>query len=448
MFKKNNLLWVCIFLQTLIFLSSCKKRNDEIALGDDTVLPSDLIYTDTLTVLASSIDEPGVPTDRLQQFLVGRMNDPILGISQSSIFTQIRLSALSNLINMGSGIDSAILLLNFTSEIANYGKLESSQSLSVFELSNPFNASDAIRYYSYDSILTFPVAIGSYTGTFNVKDSIKVYEGSTFVNKPPGLKINLTKAFAEKLLSAGANDISTQANFKQYLYGICIKPSGNPSSGEGAVAGINLNNTNSRIRVYYDGGKEVDFLIEEGDRKFVKYDFENQPAFLTTQKANPELHYDTTVVQALTGAKTHLRFPTLFNLIADGPILIHRAQIVIPVIKNTITDVYHAPLRLLVNQPDIQNNNMNLGIEDFFVSPMDYDGVYNETKGTYTFGITRHVQKLFNSYVRDQDDFNNGIFITPTLDLPITPARVLIDASRNGLNNTEKLRLIILYSKL
>jgi hypothetical protein len=121
---------------------------------------------------------------------------------------------------------------------------------------------------------------------------------------------------------------------------------------------------------------------------------------------------------------------------------------VIPVIKNTITDVYHAPLRLLVNQPDIQNNNMNLGIEDFFVSPMDYDGVYNETKGTYTFGITRHVQKLFNSYVRDQDDFNNGIFITPTLDLPITPARVLIDASRNGLNNTEKLRLIILYSKL
>jgi hypothetical protein len=443
-----KLIGVCLIIQTLFLEYGCKKRNDPI--DSDNNSPTNMQLVDTLNIIASTVSEPFVRTDQLQQYLAGRMHDPLTGVSESTIFTEIRLSSTGTVVDLGSGVDSAFLFLSFTSKTefkAWYGNLASNQELQVFEISEAFDPSASKAYTSVDSLQLFPTPIGSFFGAFKLDDSLRIFNNGNFVNIVPGIKVALTKEFAEKLLSAGPNEVSTNANFKNYIKGICIKPLNNPASGEGAVVAFNLNIDPTRISVYYDNDKQVNFLITQEDRKFARYSFSNQSPNIIAQKLNPDQHYDTTYVQGLTGAKTQLRFPSLYSLIEDGNIMIHKVELVIPVIKNTISENYFAPRRLLVVQPDIQNQNSNLQIQDFLLGGASYGGVYDADKGEYRFGITQYIQTILKTKQRG-DDFNNGLYIIPTLDLPIAPSRVLLDSDRTNRPPNERLRLIILYSKL
>ncbi len=443
--NKQFFLWVCI-LQTflIVFISGCKKRDDLISLNTGTIEPTDLFYTDTLTVLSSTVREDSIPSRMSSnQQLAGKMNDPLFGMSESSIYTQVRLAILNHIIDVGSGADSAFIYLTFTSEIASYGNLNSTQNLSVYELNADIDA--AKTYYSTDSITYLPLEIGSFSGTFNLTDSIPVKD-SVMRNTAPGIKISLTKDFANKLINAAPGDINTQASFANYLKGICIKPTGNPASGEGAVVGFNFKAASTQIHVYYDGNKHINYLIDSAAVKFSQYKFSQQPANISLQKNNPLLNYDTTYVQALTGAKTFFQFPNLFSLANNNKIFIHKAELIIPVYKDAINSKYKAPTRLLLNQPD-EKTRINLPIIDLFSSENTYGGKYDESLGQYKFTITRHIQDLFDSYLNNGDNFNFGLYLTNTIDLPITAARVLID-SRKSNPIEQKLRLTIIYSKL
>lgn len=430
-------------LQTLLFITGCKKRDDLIALNTGTILPTDLFIVDTLTVNSSTVREDSIPSQMLSnQQLAGRMNDPLFGISEASIFTDVKLISTGTAINAVTGSDSAFLYLTFTSDIAQYGNISSNQEFTVYELTEELDRTKL--FYSTDSVLFNPLPIGSFSGIFNYSDSLSIKKDSTTIKVSPGIKIQLTKAFADKLINASATDVLTESDFRNYLKGICIKPSGNPSSGQGAIVGFNFNTSATGIHVYYDGGKYANFLTDSSCRKFSQYKIASQPDNITHQKGNPTQAYDTTFVQALTGAKSHFRFPTLFSLVEDQNIFIHKAELIIPVYKDAISTLYRAPSRLLLTQPD-ELTGRNLNIIDIFSS--SYGGLYDEITGQYSFVITRHVQELFRSYVVNGDDFNFGLYLTSTIDLPITPARILID-SRKAKPINEKLRLVIMYSKL
>ncbi|MCO6494534.1 MAG: DUF4270 family protein [Bacteroidetes bacterium] len=428
----------------IVFQSGCKKRDDLISLNTGTIEPTDLFYTDTITVLSSTVREDSIPTRMSSnQQLAGKMNDLLFGISESSIFSQVRLAILNNPISPVTGADSAFIYLTFTSEIASYGNLNSTQHFSVYELNADLDASKT--YYSTDSISYNQTEIGSYSGSFNLVDSVRVKD-STFSNTAPGIKIALTKDFANKLINAGPGDVNTQSSFANYIKGLCIKPTGNPASGEGAVVGFNFKAVSTQIHVYYDGDKHINFLLDSAAVKFSQYKFSQQPANITIQKNNPLLNFDTTYVQALTGAKTFFRFPNLFSLAKDNKIFIHKAELIIPVYKDVISSQYKAPTRLLLNQPD-ELTGRNLPLIDLISSESTYGGKYDVALGQYKFTITRHIQDLFSSYLNDGDNFNFGLYLTNTIDLPITASRILIDTRKSN-PIEQRLRLVIIYSKL
>jgi len=440
--NKKLFIGVCL-LQTLLFITGCKKRDDLIALNTGSILPTDLFIVDSLSIASSTVREDSIPSQMLSnQQLAGKMNDPLFGVSEASIFTDVRLVSVGSGINATTGADSAFLFLTFTSDIAQYGNLNSNQEFTVYELSEELDRTKT--FYSTDSVLYNPTPIGSYTGTFNLKDSLSIKKDTTTSRVAAGIKIQLTKDFANKLINATANDVITEASFRSYLKGICIIPTGNPSSGQGAIVGFNFNNKATGIHVYYDGGKYANFLTDSACRKFSQYKIASQADNITYQKNNPSETFDTTFVQALTGAKTHFRFPTLFSLVEDQNIFIHKAELIIPVYKDAISTLYRAPSRLLLTQPD-ETTGRNLNIIDIFSS--SYGGQYDAISGQYSFVITRHIQELFKSYVVNGDDFNFGLYLTSTIDLPITPARILIDTRKDKPIN-EKLRLVIMYSKL
>ncbi len=445
-----NKFWkVCIFLQAILFLvSSCKKRDDLISLDSDNLNPSSLVITDTSTIIASTISDVNIQTDNISQFLCGKMNDPLLGISQSTIFSQISLASLSNFINKGTGVDSAVLLLQYTSELASYGNTSTPLIFEAYELEQSFE--EGVSYFSNDSLLVKGDNIGQFIGNIQFKDSISLWNNGVVEKIPPGIKMSLTREFADKLISASVNDLRTQADFRRYLKGISIRAVNDPAAGEGALLAFNLNAEFSRIRVYYDNGKQVDFLITQNDKKFVRYQVTEQPAQLVFQKSNPDRHFDTTFVQALTGARTFLRFPNLFQLTGNNiPFVIHKAELVIPVVKPAISDHFRAPARLMLNAPNPDNPNRDVLLKDFFVNQEVFNGRFDEGVSAYKFNITRHLQSIISDWYRLDTDRNLGLYLVTTADLPITPARILINASQStSMPNNDKLRLIITYSKL
>jgi hypothetical protein len=440
--KNNFIIGVC-FLQALLVLNSCKKRDDLISLKGGTIVPAELYFSDTLTVDCRTVREDSIPSrTSTHQLLVGKMNDPLFGVSQATTFTQIRLAQLNNLINKGDGVDSAFLYLSFTSEVAKYGNIQSIQNLSLFELTEGF--SNTKTYYSSDSLAYSTTPIGNFSGVYNYKDSMVLVD-SVKKKFSPGIKIPLTKEFAEKLLDADVNAIRTQGDFANYIKGIAIKAMGNPAAGEGAVAAFNFKSPGTRIVVHYDKNKFTNFTIDSNSLMFANYKISKQNPAIVSQKMQDNGHFDTTYVQAMTGAKTYFTFPTLFSLTQNEKLFIHKAELIIPIIRQASNAVYPPPSRLLITQPN-ENTRLNLPIIDF-ISSSNYGGLYDSIQGQYKFGITRHIQDIFRSYVEDGDNFNFGLFLTPTIDLPITPARVLIDSRRDKPVN-EKLRLVIIYSKL
>jgi hypothetical protein len=438
-----------LFLLTasLVFNSCEKKRNDEVGFkGDGPGFP-ELTLTDTFTIYSSTVREDSIRTDELSQFLLGRMNDPLFGISTSSIFTQLNLPQLNRTATNNPTLDSAFIYVIFTSKLATYGNLNSVQSFKVHELTEGFNKA---TYYSSDELSYNPTPVGSYAGVFNLNDSLKRINNGQVEYAGPGVKIALSSDFAEKLLNAKSTDVSTHQAFKEYIYGLAFIPDNQPASGEGAVVALNLKNTASKIYVYYNGGEQIDFNFADAStsvktKSFTQYKFENQAPEITVQKNNTSGNYDTVFVQSFTGAKAHFRFPGFFNLISQENIFLHKVEFQIPIIPETVSSQYPAPSKLLMLQPHPETN-LNFFVLDF-TDTAKYNGNFDKNANTYRFNLTKHFMELVNEYKRDPSDpsIHRGLFLTPTRDFPITPARAIID-SRSGSN--EKLKLIVMYSKL
>ena len=438
-----------LFLLTasLVFNSCKKKRNDEVGFkGDGPGFP-ELTLTDTFTIYSSTVREDSIRTDELSQFLLGRMNDPLFGISSSSIYTQINLPQLNRTAAENPTLDSAFIYVIFTSKLATYGNLNSIQSFKVYELNEGFTKPS---YYSSDELSYNPTPVGSFTGVFNFNDSLKRINDGQVEYAGPGLKIALSNDFAEKLLNAKSTDVVSHQEFRKYINGLVFIPDNQPTSGEGAVVALNLKNTASKIYVYYNGDKQIDFNFADAStnlktHRFTQFKYENQPPEITNQKINPSGNYDSVFVQSFTGAKAHFRFPGFFNLISQENIFIHKVEFHIPIISETVSPLYPPPTKLLMLQPHPETN-LNFFVLDF-TDTAKYNGNFDKSENSYRFNLTKHFMELMNEFKRDPSDpsIHRGLFLTPTRDFPITPARAIID-SRSGSN--EKLKLIVMYSKL
>jgi hypothetical protein len=417
---------VYFILLSIVFVSACKKQDDNVFLANETTKGFEgYSFIDSLQVTTCTVREDSLKSDSLSHNLIGVINDATFGKYQASTYCQFQLSQLNNVLSSNT-LDSAVLFLQFTSTTAYYGDLNSEITFNVYEVNESmnYNVTHSNQSYNYD-----PTPVGTFTGRFAISDSLTHRDLKSNVKGAPGMSIKLSAALAQKLFNASSTNLSSQANFLSYFKGLAIVPTSTPSFGSGAIAAINLKGNMTKLRIYYNDTQQTDLKVYTDSRKFSEFKVSNQSTDITKQKAfGGNANFDTTYVMSMAGAKTKIKLPNLFSIIKNNKhISVGKAEIIIHPLSGTYNAPFGLPKRMLLFAED-KDTKLNAGIIDF-VEP-NFGGDYNASKNEYRFNITRYIQSLFTDYQIKGENNNRGLFLAIPSDNPVAPSRIVVDSRK------------------
>lgn len=426
-----------LFLITGLAVVSCERRQDNITLPGQGGSEIELFVTDTLTFQAKTIDEDSLPGNGVSYFMLGELNDPILGRTKASIYADLDLIEPYADFPNTQVADSAILFIPSVEGLNNYGNILYPLKLNVYPLQQ--NIESGETYYQTDSFSIDETISTEYVGKLiNVYTDSILYKNDT-LNPYDGLKIKLSQDFANKLMSLPKEAYETNNGLDEHFKGIAIIPEGNNvAQSQGAIGVFDIHNTISldyraKILLYFGDSNTFVFGFSGKNQTVNKGETGPYPSDIQEQLNEPDKHYTETYAQALSGVKTKIEVPYLYNLISQGNVAIHKAEIAFSV-KN-YDEFFFAPPRLSLFKPFSKSSNRNFLIEDA-VTSTNYGGNYDETDGTYTFDITRHVQNILNSQYFNGIDTNDGLFLAVPTDQPVIGARCVIDHSKTKIHIT------------
>lgn len=445
-FKDKTNVFILLLLIGLI-APSCRKNENTV--GDDFVgalVGFDVKTIDTASIVAFTSLDDSVPTRYVSYYLLGDMNDPDLGSSKASIITQYMPPTLSSeWDNSNIQIDSIVLQLKYVGSTSKYGNLSSNQTIRVYELAEDLQQDSSYRSdrnYRYDA----SKPIGSWTGRFNLEDSVKYSYAGAAVSLPAHLRIKLDDAdYLSKFKNASTNVFASLDAFQTYFKGLVIVPETSPlTPGNGGITLIDLKNDSylrnmiTAVVVYYDGNKKVEFPIYPDDN--TKYNkFEHQ--FTVTIPVQPRMggkHENMNFVQSMAGLKTRIMLPYLFDFVKQKNIAINGAELIVPIVEGSTSDNYSAPVSMRLFDSDSLGRNKI--ILDAFEGIDYYGGTYNSTTKTYSYNIIRYTQNLLTQYKQYGLNYNYGLNLFIQADNPVSASRAIID-TRPG-----KIKLKLSYS--
>ncbi len=391
-------------------------------------------------LITRTVREDSLKTDSLSHNLVGVISHTVFGNYRTLSYLQYNLPQLDKVISTQT-LDSVVLFMNYTSKTAYYGDLNSTIDFNVHEVNE---AMDFTKTHSNSSYLYNATPIGSFSGKFKPNDSITINELGVNTRVAPTIRIKLSAAFANKLFNASASDLGSQANFISFFKGLAIVPNTLPTLGSGAIAAFNFRSSLSKIRIYYNGNLQSDFVCSNTTRKLNQFEVKNQSFELTKQKSIANFSFDTAYAQSLAGAKLKVEIKDLFSITNSGKIVsISKAELIIRPVAGSFASPFGLPARLLVLQPSA-TDNLNNGILDL-VEPF-YGGFYNSTEKYYKFNITRHIQSILMDKQQRNIDNNRGLFVLIPTDNPVSPSQIMIDTRKNIANAGIEFK--IFYSEL
>ncbi len=416
-------------------MSNCKKPED---IGLNTLPAGDLLYTDfsdTATILSTTIREDSLRADELSRVLFGSVRDADFGLTNAGYFGQILLSSTPNLIadsvNHTWAADSLVLSLAYT---GSYGDTTIQQYVHVYRMTEDMYVDSA--YYSNKTFLTDPNDLEYYGTPYTIRPLTPVVVG-TDTNAAPQLRIRLKDALMNEIFDKNSEpEFAGNDNWKAYFKGIHIAV--DPVAGNGgAFMYFSPISAYTKMTLYYHIddtiSKSYSFTLSGGARvNHTVHDFTGSPA--ETQLNDQSTQFDVNYLQSLAGLKTTVSFPNLKHFTDSGSILINKAELVITVLSDT-TSSKPVPVSVLLLAKN-ESGTYDFPIDYFERS---YGGTLNSTDRTYTFGITRTIQRIINGTLTD-----NG-FSLNILGSMVAGNSTIIGSGKAG-NSQMKLRLY--YTKL
>ncbi len=437
----SSLLQKALFLSVIFCVSilfSCKK-DGKLAPDFDSGNLS-VHFVDTFSIQTSVVQEDSLRTDGLLYNLLGIYNDAELGFVSSSIYTQVLLTGANIDFGNSPTLDSVVLTLDY---LGIYGDKTSQMSVDVYKISSELDINKDY-YSSTDDVLYDPTPLtplGGLTFTPNLTDSVSI-DFDAIVRKPH-LRIKLNNSFGQDLMDAHTNDLANDLAFTKFMNGLYITTSDSVtsstlSSGQGSIVSFNMNSSMSTLTLYYNGTSSYDFTINSNCEKFSRFahnytgkDLENHINNTPTKNTNR------IYVATMARAKTKIELPTIKNLLAEGDILINKAEITLTLEDGTEVDP-DIPLEKLALVAIGESGN-SISLLDELEGSDHFGGSYNETNKTYTFNITRHLHQLIHSN-------------TPDYGMYLVSKKSTISANRSILGSENspsyKIRLEITYSKI
>lgn len=382
------------FLGLVLFATSCERPEND--LGSD-LLPNEdgltALQTDTVTIIATTVQEDSIRTDELSSVMLGNYIDPILGSTTASFNTQVRLSTTSPEFPDAPIIDSVVLALVYTGDF--YGRL-AKQQIFVHELTEDLE-NDSAYYTNTKHTYNTANEVKSGWDMYNFRPEDLVIVGTDSV--VPQLRIHLKESLGQKLLGATEDQLSSNDNFLEFFKGLRVSP----GFADACVANFDLIDSDSKLSVYYrydNAGVEdttfYNFNITSECSYYTQVTHNRTGTALAPLDSGVEVDGDVmTYIQAAGSMKTLLEFPYLSDFEAIENKSINRAELRIP-----FDDSYRftTQTNMFLVYLD-QEGDYNLLPDQVLGS---IGGSANFTDDYYTFNISLYMQKVLNGEITSQ----------------------------------------------
>ncbi|NVK65372.1 MAG: DUF4270 family protein [Flavobacteriales bacterium] len=430
---RKSIVFSATFLLFALVLVSCKKKENLI--GTNTIDQNDLLSSagvDTFSLITyTKVEDSTITKDNLVS-LLGSYNDPTFGQVSGEIFTQLHIEQLNP--DFGDlstvSIDSFVMGLVYAGL---YGKA-GNQTIEVFEIddANGISSDDDSIYYQFSSVLS------------DVANNL-VLPGHEIVNMDPNtttiiageeataqLRIHLDTNKARTIMEDAAllptSFASTDA-FTEYFKGLHIRTAnGLQSSGEGGVMYFDLNNSTTRLTIYYtqDGTqKEFDFVCT-GATHFNKVDMVNTGTRVQDVIDNTSFGQSEYYAQALK-SRAMVEMPSVSDIPSNA--VVHSAIMKLSVSHQTGVEYEPAgAVSVAREDPDNPGQLIALG-----------NAVYSSFSKQYSFDLRFHVQRIIDGEIENTPLVISPLFYNSSAD------RIIFNGTET-INKT-KPSLRILYTE-
>lgn len=436
-YQKKRFLFSSAFLQRkffflvfliCVFISACKDPDES---GLNVLPPGDALSTilsDTTTIITRTVSDDSLASDELSAQLIGSINDPVFGISNASVYTEVNLEGTPVFTNQPQA-DSLVLSLVYNSY---YGDTTAFQTFNVFRLTEKFYQDSS--YYSSRNFAYDPTVRGSLQ--FQPQPKTSVVVGTDTLS--PRIRIPLEKSIGDSILALyGSTELSSNADFLNYFKGLYIQPVSLTTMNTGAVSIFSF--TSSKLILYFHDststGKSYEFSLSGARINHFEHDRTNSD--VGRQLADSTYSDSLNYVQAMCGVKTRISFPYLRNYVSGQRIIINKAELEMQIKPGSGSVQYIPPISILL----ITRNSAGT-----FSFPLDYfepsgyfGGTINSAGNGYTFNITRQLQRYLD-----------GANTSSEFDIVISGSGVL--ATRmiigSGKNADYPMKLKLYYTKI
>lgn len=411
------------FLVIVILLSSLFQscyRND-IEFGN---LPNNnytnVVFSDTVSPVLSTVLLDSFVTNGATSFLIGKYNDPYLGVVSTQPFFQMTVPFALLSIPTASQYDSLCLII--TPNKYYYGDTTRPQTIVVNELDDYLDYTYNTHIYNTSNFALKPTPLGSRTVTIrpSIDDSILIRLDD---NKGSDL---FTK------LEQQANEIVTDANFQNYFKGISITTGATDTT---AVFGIAGSDSTLLMRLYYHTttpylqNQVVNFPIKISPLSFnqITTNRLGTPLFTTT-KGIVEIPSTKTgnvgFTQFGAGVVAKFTFPTLKGILATDKIVeLQKAELVVrPILSSYDNNKFKIPDNLSLFQTDETNTVGSLASSNV---PPVMDEIYG-SGAYYKFDVTSYI----NTFLTTGGTENKGFFLMDNNSTPNVTRAVIGDSQQ------------------
>ena len=437
------------FLFLLLTQISCKKDIDTAGyniIGQGNNL--NVIFTDTFTVEAYTVQMDTLATHRQSYYMLGAMNDAEFGTTKAHIITQFNLPNGFSTFSFGGAsakIDSVVLQLPFATSKSYYGNIGNTQDIKVLRLTDTLSF-DSIYYCTrVPKFFEDPNYTTVWSNKFNFTDSLTFKLGSKPETIVPHVRIKMNDNYKDLFKTLDVNSKLNSNDFKKQFNGLYIKSLTDPLSNEGAVSYINLyanlTNTQAGIAVYYNDSLKVVFPINYGaESRYNQFEHTNIPPNRIqtllpkdSTKIVKGIPQDISYLQGAGGTKIRLNLPTIFELLKKHPnVLINGAELVVPIVNGSDAGNYPTPSQLLLTSSDSLGRNTFLYQKDLLLEVGNYSGGgFLGGRKEYRFNFARTIAYLYDQYKQGRN-INYGFNIIVPADNPVSAARAIINTKKGS----------------
>jgi len=380
----------------LIFVA-CKK--DQTDIGNSLQSESlDLKMVDTFTIITYSDELDSMDSDETSSSLLGAYLDPVFGLVECGIVTQLLLSSVNP--DLGASattiVDSIVLSFEYSS-ILKYGNLDD-MTFEVFEITDDLIRDDQ-TYYTFEN----PTLTGGdlmLSGSETQLPDIYNFQVIGTDTLDAQLRLHLDPSLGDAFVIA--NEAGDLASFTTYFSGLYIKVDGSTlGQSEGSVLYFNLEDGDSKLTMYFDDlgtPGEYSFQINSKAARYNKIEYDRTGTDVEALLADKNLGANEFYMQA--GAiRAVVEFPYImeFNKDSSGNDdfkIINRAELFLPV-QDFEPDYFNPSANLFIARI-VDKKLSEFIVDNNFSSTLGVGNTvsYDSDDKEFRFIMTREIQAL------------------------------------------------------